>query len=213
MSEGWGIIYYFSGLLSQTSHTQVEWILWKNKITICHFSTFLPFSGCSILNINWLINLIIHFPWKQGLNCKTGQLFLHWFYFLSLKLWNEFSYNILVINITLEKLEKSLKYLSPQIISSYNFESSMKRNVLVNTVYGHHLHFDTCIAWSIDAFGDLKKSFDISILLQRYIYIFRLVQLLVYHIHLIYIIFDYLKPHSKVFIFGYLFSVLSIQCK
>lgn len=53
------------------------------------------------------------------------------------------SHNILVINITLEKLEKSLKYSPPQIISSYNFESSVKRNVLVNTANGRHLHFDT----------------------------------------------------------------------
>lgn len=50
------------------------------------------------------------------------------------------SHNILVINITLEKLEKSLKYSPPQIISSYNFENDVKRNVLVNTSNGHHLH-------------------------------------------------------------------------
>lgn len=43
-----------------------------------------------------------------------------------------------------------------------------------------------------------KRAKDIGIALQIYIYIFRLMWLLIYHVHSIYIIFVSLKFHSKV---------------
>lgn len=77
------------------------------------------------LDINQLIN-DDQFPLKTDyFSAELGSYFnidftLH---FLNFEM---NSHNILVINITLEKLEKSLKYSSTQIISFYNFENNMK---------------------------------------------------------------------------------------
>ena len=46
MSEVWGIIYYFSDQLSQTPHTNVDYILWKNNLYTISL-TFYHFLGVS----------------------------------------------------------------------------------------------------------------------------------------------------------------------
>lgn len=73
------------------------------------------------LYINQLIN-DDQFPFENGLFfCKGQTVELGSYFKIDFNLHLNFemnSHNILVINITLEKLEKSLKYSPPQIISS-----------------------------------------------------------------------------------------------
>ena len=67
---------------------------------------------------------MINFPWKRIIFLQNLAVNIDFtLHFLNFEM---NSHNILVINITLEKLEKSLKYSSTQIISFYNFENNMK---------------------------------------------------------------------------------------
>lgn len=106
---------------------------------------------------------------------------LLWFYFIPLKLWNEFMYKILVINIKFEDWRRCLKYSLLHIIISYNFENSVTRNVLLNMATA--IIYPLSLMWfyrTKRCIWDVKKSFVIlcrkdiytCIYIVIYIYIF-----------------------------------------